>query len=335
MGRYDNYGYPPYVSKAEKIARAAKSRLKMARKGIMLEPVIIEGRTIAKTWWGQGWVKNLERYADFSNRLPRGRSYLRNGSILDLKIEKNRVMALVSGSRETPYKIAIDIEPLSRSLESELIKKSRNSLDSMHSLLSGEFPEELKENFFKKDSGLFPSPKEIKLDCSCPDWASMCKHVAAALYGVAVLLDKKPELFFILRGIDINSFVAVVAKEETAKLLKKAEVESNRVLAGMDSDDQMGELFGISFESAATDPDNAGAPIDVVPSANRNKKNQKVVKKASDKITIKKASSDAGVSKSVKVKDAATVKNKKPSKKTSSIKKIAPAKKVVKKKRKE
>jgi uncharacterized Zn finger protein len=181
MGRDDYYGFGPYVSKAEKIEKAANTRAKMAKKGIFLEPVIIEGRKISQTWWGRAGFMNLERYADYSNRLPRGRSYLRNGSILDLQIAANKVTALVSGSRSTPYKIEIIIDSISKTLETELMNSSRASFDSMQSLLAGEFPPELKEQFFKQGSGLFPSPKEIKLDCSCPDWASMCKHVAAAL----------------------------------------------------------------------------------------------------------------------------------------------------------
>ncbi|MBN1602914.1 MAG: SWIM zinc finger family protein [Chitinispirillaceae bacterium] len=350
MGRYDydGYGgYPPYVSKAEKIALAEKTRAKMEKKGVHLEPVIVEGRTITKTWWGKGWVQNLERYADYSNRLPRGRSYLRNGSILDLKIEKNKVSALVSGSRSTPYKIDITIASLNRSLESELMKESRNSLDSMQSLLSGEFPEELKEDFFKKDSGLFPSPKEIKLDCSCPDWASMCKHVAAALYGVAVRLDEKPELFFILRGIDINSFVAEVAKEETEKLLKKADAESNRVLGDVDSDDEMGALFGIAFESADSDSDSTDVVVGKkVHKENHNKGKMAatmVVKKAAKKAVkkaVKKVTSKRSVKKVAGEKAGSTIdkvkKNAKKIDKTAdtvaSRKKSVPAKKVKKKK---
>ena len=248
MGRYDWNGYKPYVSKAEKIEKALKARKKMAKKGVVLEPVIIEGRTISRTWWGQSWVKNLERYADYSNRLPRGRSYLRNGSILDLKIDTNKITALVSGSRSTPYKIGIIIDSIVKSAEAKLMEKSRESLDSMQSLLAGEFPSELKEMFFKQGSGLFPSPKEIKLDCSCPDWATMCKHVAAALYGVAVRLDEKPELFFTLRGIDINQFVVLAAKEESAKLLQKSDAQSIRVLSSDESGDDMAELFGIALD---------------------------------------------------------------------------------------
>jgi uncharacterized Zn finger protein len=248
MGYRSWGGFAPYVSKAEKILKAKKNQEKLAKKGIILEPVILEGRgrTIAKTWWGKAWAENLERYADYSNRIPRGRSYVRNGSILDLKIFANNVTALVSGSRSEPYKIEIKFSSLNNSTEKLLMEKSRSSLDSMQSLLSGEFPEDLKDAFFKQGTGLFPSPKEIKLNCSCPDWAEMCKHVAATLYGVAARLDEKPELFFVLRGIKVSDFVNTMIKEESAKLLKKADVLSNRVIDTEDSG--MEELFGISMD---------------------------------------------------------------------------------------
>ncbi len=286
MGRHDWYGYSPYVSKVEKIKKAKKTLEKMAKIGIVLDPVIIEGRTISRTWWGQSWVKNLERYADYSNRLPRGRSYLRNGSILDLKIDANRITALVSGSSSTPYKVNIAINSIGKSVETEMMEKSRESLHSMQSLLAGDFPAELKEHFFKRDSGLFPSPKEIKLDCSCPDWASMCKHVAAALYGVAVRLDEKPELFFTLRGIDVNSFVITVAKEESAKLLRKAKVKSKRVLFSDESEDDMAELFGIALDS--TDENTVSEPRH--DEKKKPKTGKTVKKKVSSNVSVKKKS---------------------------------------------
>jgi uncharacterized Zn finger protein len=239
-------GFAPYVSKAEKLRRAEKTRLALAKKGVILEPVIIDGREISRTWWGKAWSQNLERYADYSNRIPRGRTYVRSGAVLDLKITPNTITALVSGSRPQPYKIQVGIRSLDKKIEKSLMEKSRASLDSMQSLLSGEFPADLKEEFFKQGNGLFPSPKEIKLDCSCPDWADMCKHVAAALYGVAARLDEKPELFFILRGIKISDFVGKMVKQESEKLLKKAKVKSKRVIASKDAD--VSELFGIDMD---------------------------------------------------------------------------------------
>ena len=243
-------GYAPYVSKAEKLRRAEKSKAAFAKRGITLEPVQVKGREISRTWWGKAWSENLERYADYENRVPRGRTYVRSGAVLDLKIAPNTITAMVSGSRSKPYTIKIGISSLDRKVERALMEKSRSSLDSMQSLLSGEFPADLKDRFFKQGSGLFPSPKEIKLDCSCPDWAKMCKHVAAALYGTAVRLDEKPELFFVLRGIKIDDFVGKMVKSERSKMLKKATVKTARTINA--KDDELSELFGIEMDGKAT-----------------------------------------------------------------------------------
>lgn len=245
---YNDYGgYPPYVSKAEKIRRAEKAIAKLRKKkGANIEPVIVKDGKIARTWWAKSWCQNLERYADYDNRVSRGRSYVRNGSVLDLKISPNTISALVSGNRSTPYSIKITLKPLEGKIEKELMTASRASLDSMQSLLSGEFPSDLKESFFKQGTGLFPTPKEIMLDCSCPDYAEMCKHVAAALYGVSVRLDEKPELFFVLRGIKIDDFVGKMVKQESKKMLKRATKKSERAI---DADaGNLSELFGIEVE---------------------------------------------------------------------------------------
>ena len=240
-------GFAPYVSKARKMRRAEKARAALLKKkGVTIDPIVVNGREIARTWWGKAWNHNLERYADYDNRLPRGRSYVRNGSVLDLQIAVNKISALVSGSRPKPYEISIAIKPLDKKVKHALMEKSRTSLDSMQSLLSGEFPAELKESFIEKGTGLFPLPREIKFSCSCPDWASMCKHVAATLYGTAVRLDEKPELFFILRGIKMDDFVGKMVKRESAKMLKKAKLKSARVIEAKDAD--LSKLFGIAMD---------------------------------------------------------------------------------------
>jgi uncharacterized Zn finger protein len=236
-----------YVSKAEKLHKAERAKATLRRKkGAAIEPIEISGREIARTWWGKSWNENLERYSDYDNRLPRGRTYVRSGSVLDLKITSNLITAVVSGSRPQPYRIEIRIKQLNQRNEQALMKKSRSSLDSMQSLLSGEFPSDLKGVFLAEGTGLFPAPSEIEFSCSCPDWASMCKHVAAALYGTAVRLDEKPELFFVLRGVQISSFVGEVVKHETRKLLKTAEARSERVLTG--DEEELSRLFGIVME---------------------------------------------------------------------------------------
>ena len=249
-GHWERY---TYVTKAEKMRRAEKAKAALRKKkGIFLEPVEVAGREIARTWWGKSWNQNLERYADYSNRLPRGRTYVRSGAVLDLKIAPNTIVALVSGSRAQPYKIGIHLHPLDKKNEQALMAKSRASLDSMQALLSGDFPSELKELFFAQGTGLFPVPHEIEFSCSCPDWASMCKHVAAALYGTSVRLDEKPELFFVLRGIRMEDFVGEMVKQESKKLLRRAKAKGERVIAA--NEGELSELFGITMDGAPDKP---------------------------------------------------------------------------------
>jgi uncharacterized Zn finger protein len=199
MGR-DYYGFKPYVSVAKRRAQAAKEVAKRVKKGQSVSPVRIEGRTIASTFWGKAWCTNLEGYSDFSNRLPRGRTYVRNGSVVDLKIAKGRIEALVSGSEL--YTVLIEITSLPKEHWRRLKTQSTGKIGSLVELLQGKLSQAVMEQVTDRQEGLFPKPKEIKMRCSCPDYAGMCKHVAAAMYGVGNRLDSSPELLFVLRGVD-------------------------------------------------------------------------------------------------------------------------------------
>lgn len=153
---------------------------KQKEKGNKLEPVVISGRAIAKSWWGKAWCDNLERYADFASRLERGKRYVRTGTVIDLKIQKGKIIARVQGTRKTPYRVEIRISPLTEK-KCEAILERCGKIETLERLLSGDFPDDMKE-LFQGEDGLFPQPSEISFQCSCPDWALMCKHVAAALY---------------------------------------------------------------------------------------------------------------------------------------------------------
>jgi uncharacterized Zn finger protein len=241
-------GFPPYVSVAERRAKAWRQAEKLIKKLGRLEPVAITGRTLAKSWWGKSWNQNLERYSDFANRLPRGRSYLSNGMVLDLRIDKETIKGIVAGTASTPYQITICIKAISGPAWKRLVEKAMGKVETLQTLLEGKFPEELKDLFFAKDSGLFPAPNEIKLDCSCPDWATMCKHVAAVLYGVGARLDNSPELFFTLRGVNMDDLIGQVAKKETEKLLSKKPGKSARIIQSSDNRlSDISALFGVSM----------------------------------------------------------------------------------------
>ncbi|TFG38070.1 MAG: hypothetical protein E4H46_00495, partial [Desulfobacterales bacterium] len=190
------WGYPRYVSVAEKKAKAEKKLKQLRKKNPDIQPVVIEGNILARTWWGKSWNQNLERYADYDNRIGRGRSYVRHGAVLDLKIDTGKVTALVQGSTSRPYEVEIKIQAISQANWSAIKKQCEGQLKSLQDLLAGKFPKILADIFFAKEKGLFPSPQAISFDCSCPDWASMCKHVAAALYGIGARFDEDPSLFF-------------------------------------------------------------------------------------------------------------------------------------------
>jgi uncharacterized Zn finger protein len=244
------YAWKPYVPVAARRHAAALHAQKLAKKGEVLAPVAIEGRTIAKSFWGKSWCENLERYSDFENRLPRGRTYVRNGSVIDLKAARGEITALVSGS--DIYRIKITVEPVSQAVWKALCADCAGSIDSLVELLQGRFSKAVMERVCMPEKGLFPSPKEIKLSCSCPDWASMCKHVAAVLYGVGARLDKQPEMLFTLRGVDQHELVAQAGRRDLP--LGRKSASSKRILAGGD----LAALFGLdmagSSEEIADDP---------------------------------------------------------------------------------
>jgi uncharacterized Zn finger protein len=185
---------------AEKRRRAEKKLAQMKKKGRAITPVRPEGRTIARTFWGKAWCDNLESYSDYENRLPRGRTYLRNGSVVHLEIAGGRVEALVSGSEL--YRVEIDITALGPARWKKIKKACSGGIASLVELLQGKLSAGVMATITRPREGLFPTPKEISLKCSCPDWAGMCKHVAAALYGVGARLDEQPHLLFLLRQVD-------------------------------------------------------------------------------------------------------------------------------------
>src|SRR6266571_1909908 len=203
---YGGWGWRPYVSVAQRQAQAMRKIAQLKKKGRVVSPVEIEGRGIATTFWGKAWCENLERYGDYANRLPRGRTYVRNGSVIDLQIAFGEVKALVSGSEI--YKVAVKVTPVSKARWRSLCSDCAGAIDSLVELLQGRFSKGVMERMCRERTGLFPSPGEIQLSCSCPDWASMCKHVAAVLYGIGARLDQQPELLFKLHKVDEKELIA-------------------------------------------------------------------------------------------------------------------------------
>lgn len=227
-------GFPKYVSVADKRAAAARKLKRLKKQLPDIQPVLIEGSKIATTWWGISWNKNLEGYADFSNRISRGRSYVKNGSIAHLEIGNGIVEALVFGSNSSPYQVRINIEKISKQNWEHITELCGHSIDSLDELSLGQFPKDLKTLFMSQGDGLFPTPDEIQMQCSCPDWATMCKHVAAVMYGIGTRLDHNPILFFKLRNAPYEELIRQSIENRLGTMLENANQKSDRTIKDTD-----------------------------------------------------------------------------------------------------
>lgn len=276
MSRYGMW--KPYVPVAERRQRAKKKMAKLVKKGVDVQPVSIEGRTIARTFWGKAWCDHLESYSDYANRLPRGRTYVRNGSVCHLAIAKGSIEAVVSGSEI--YKINIAIKTLPATKWRTLKQKCAGRIGSLLGLLKGDLSDDLMAVVTDRDHGLFPAPKEISLDCDCPDWADLCKHLAAVLYGVGARLDDRPELLFLLRGVDHEELIDTGAG---AVLSDVAGADSSQLAA-----EDLSAIFGIDFapDDAPAKPKRA-VRKKTAPAKKRAKPKARAANKAKAKVAAK------------------------------------------------
>lgn len=245
MRNRDRYYWPPYVPVAERRRKAERAMRKLVKQGAEVRPVAIDGRAIAKTFWGKAWCDNLEGYSDFENRLPRGRTYVRNGSVLDLQIMPGEVRALVSGS--AIYRVSVNVTALSKARWTSICADCAGAIDSLVELLQGRFSKGVMERICRQKTGLFPAPEEIRLACSCPDDASMCKHIAAVLYGIGARLDEQPELLFTLRRVDEKD---LLANADKGLPLSWKDPAAEKMLDA----DGLSELFGLELGTEAQVP---------------------------------------------------------------------------------
>ncbi|MBF0340613.1 MAG: H-NS histone family protein [Magnetococcales bacterium] len=244
MSRYGDGGWAPYVPVAERRRKAMREVEKMRKKGQPVAPVVIEGRLIATTFWGKAWCANLESYQDYENRLPRGRTYVRNGSVIDLQIASKEVRAIVSGS--SIYQVKVSVAALPQAVWRALCADCSAGIDSLVELLQGRFNKGVMDRLCRQDNGLFPKPSEIKFSCSCPDYASMCKHIAAVLYGIGSRFDEHPELLFLLREVNHTDLLAHM---DTAVPLAKQAPEAGRLL----ETDDISQLFGLDMAEGSVE----------------------------------------------------------------------------------
>ena len=237
MSRYGDR-WAPYVSVAERRADAERQVAALRKNGQAVAPVIINTRAIATSFWGKAWCENLESYSDFEYRLPRGRSYARNRAVLDLQIEPLAIKALVRGS--STYRVTVNIAAAPGPHWAAICRDCAGGIDSLVELLQGRFSTAVMERICRHGQGLFPKPSEIGFSCSCPDYADMCKHVAAVLYGVGARLDESPELLFRLRGVDETE---LLAQMDAAGPLSRASPAADRTLKSED----LSALFGLEL----------------------------------------------------------------------------------------
>ena len=227
----------------EQRRKATREARRLAKLGHKLSPVVIEGSRIAGSFWGKAWCENLESYRDYEYRLPRGRSYVRNGAVLDLNVSAAKIAALVCGSQI--YEVEITIRPLSQTHWSRIKTRCAGQVGSLIELLEGRLSEGVMRIITHPEEGLFPKPGEIRMACSCPDVATMCKHVAAVMYGVGARLDDRPELLFVLRKVDHAELIAGVADLEVTRR------ESKRKTI---ADSEISDVFGIDIAAVPAAP---------------------------------------------------------------------------------
>ena len=289
MARYDG-GWPAYVPVARRRQNAAREIARRRKAGQVVAPVQITGRAIATTAWGKAWCDNLESYRDYETRLPRGRTYVRNGSVIDLQIAPQEIQALVSGSEI--YRVRIRVEPISKPLWKSICADCTGRIESLVELLQGRLAKGVMERLCRQGQGLFPRPAEVRFSCSCPDHALMCKHVAAVLYGVGARLDQEPELLFRLRAVDGNDLIADLSAALPGPAARPA---GRRVLGDTD----VAALFGLDI----VDPGNStlepakgtdGAPSGEIPQGSRPARRPAASK---PKPRIQKRTSGAGAAK--------------------------------------
>ncbi|MEK7270267.1 MAG: SWIM zinc finger family protein [Planctomycetota bacterium] len=233
------FPWAPYVSVAERRARAARELGKLAKKGLKVQPVEIPGRVIATTFWGKGWCDHIESFHDFSNRLPRGRTYVRNGSVCHLDVKPGLVEAYVSGS--SLYEVQVKIRRMSAPAWNSVKERCAGQISSAIDLLMGRFSDGVMGVVTDRETGMFPKPGGMEFSCSCPDWAEMCKHVAAVLYGVGARLDREPQLLFSLRGVDHEELLSAGAEAAVAASTRRG--KGRRLEASA-----IPEVFGVELE---------------------------------------------------------------------------------------
>lgn len=270
MGWY-NSDYPPYVSVAERRAKAARAAAKLNAKGEALTPLVVEGRTFGRTFWGRAWCDHIEGLSDFASRLPKGKTYARNGSVINLKVSAGRIDALVMGSEL--YTVKVTVKLLEAATWAGIQRRSAGQIESLVELLQGKMSDAVMRVVTDPAGGLFPTAADMTMRCSCPDPARLCKHLAAVLYGVGVRLDDQPELLFRLRGVDQADLIA-------AAVTGGVNVADDGATRNTLGDHELADVFGIEVTPVAAPTPPAAPPAVVKATAVRARAGKRAAKPA-------------------------------------------------------
>lgn len=246
---YGRDAWPPYVPVADQ-RKIAQNQVRILRDlGLQAQPVDIVGNSVATSVWGQAWCRHLGSFHDYANRLPRGRSYVRHGAVIHLELEPGMIRALVHGT-ETYY-VEVGVQPLDPDSWRDICRRCQGQIESLLALLEGKISSDVMAIVAHRKTGLLPRPGEIRLSCSCPDRAVMCKHVAATLFGVGHRLDTEPELLFELRGVDPEGLLFGTVEHGASTQPRDDDLQ----------DEELAVVFGVAVDLGGTEQPLTGEDI--------------------------------------------------------------------------
>ena len=195
------WSYPRNQSVVQKRAKARRQLNRLKKNNPDIQPVLIDGNALVRNWWGRAWNRSLEQHASISSRVGRGKSYVRNGMVLDLRASSGTATALVQGNAAQPYEVVMDIAPVDPDKWEWICEQVRGEIGALEVLYDGRFSDDVESLFCHRVDGIFPMPREMEFSCTCADTEELCKHAAAILYAVGTRMDEDPELFFRLRQV--------------------------------------------------------------------------------------------------------------------------------------
>ena len=220
--------FQPRLKAADLKKLAAMRLAELQAEGQELHPVVNSSRKLATHFWGSAWMKQLALCESGGMCLAPGRTLLRHGCVLDMRISRGCITALVSA--DELYEVELHLTPLEGEQLESLTLSCGNHINSLLSLLEGKVDTSVLEQLCHPENGILPTPQDWKMHCTCPDWAEPCPHAAAAIYAAGCLIDADPKLLFTLRSIEPDALLAPTAQS--------IEIDTNKLAS----------MFGIDID---------------------------------------------------------------------------------------